>query len=74
VYSKPVSDQELAANAADDARQGQEAADFAKGQCAQCRREKDLCLDGKRSPASGSCVSDFDSCRFAHSLSREACD
>lgn len=74
VYSKPVSEQDLAANAADDARQRQEAGDFARSQCAQCRHEKDLCLDGKRSPTSGSCVSDFDSCRFAHSLSRETCD
>lgn len=68
LFSKPVNDAALSAMAADEARQHREVEEFKRtdGQqrCGECRREKDLCLEGRRRPSSGSCVDDFDSCRF----------
>ena len=74
IWSKPVSDAELAAMAQDTERQRQAARESEKQGCAQCRREKDLCLDGRRRPTTGSCVSDYDSCVFRSGLGRGTCD
>jgi hypothetical protein len=73
VYAKPVSEAELSAQVADDARQDEAARAATQKSCAACRREKDLCLDGKRQPATGSCVSDFDACVMRSGL-KGSCD
>lgn len=78
LFSKPISDAELAKLASDDARDRAADAERSRARkgesCGNCRHDKDLCLDGRRRPSTGSCTDDFDSCRFSSGLSEKDCN
>ena len=76
LFSKPVSDQKLGEQAADTRRQIAESEQFKRDSirntCVRCSQEKDECLEGRRRPFSGSCVSEFRSCLSRGSVYNQA--
>ncbi len=76
LFSKPVTEQKLGAEAADTRRQIAESEQFKRDSirntCMRCSQEKDECFDGRRRPFSGSCVSELRSCLSRGSVYNQA--
>jgi len=66
LFGKPVSEQQLGAQAADTRRQIAESEAFKRRSirdtCIRCSHDKDDCFDGRHRPFGGSCVSEYRSC------------
>jgi len=75
LYSKPVSDAELAKQADNNAKQDAASEEAnrkeKRARCAECRHDEDLCA--ARSETKFTCESDYDSCLFRGGVQRDAC-